>query len=624
MEYFNRQLANKDMKIQDALKEADAWRDKYIELTKRLAEAGTEMGLSLKAGELLRQGKFDEAGKLLDQAINSEEDDLDRLAADQYSRGVLYGLQFQPDKSLEHLEKAFRYRPDDLSYGHDYAFMLQHENRFTEAEEVYEEVIRRLRLTDRDSPGKHDERIAAALSNLGATCHSLRQYEKAEEALSEASQIYSRLAERDPKTYAGGLAMVQTNLGNLYADTARYELSEKAFHEVVDVYRKLAAENPASYRGIYGGALIGLAYSYMNRGDFSDARPLLEESLAIMRSLQRGRGPGEGLARVLGDLGDAYMELRPLPDAEPALQESLGIWRELAAADPQAYSPSLYRMLIDLGELYQQMGRYGDADRALAEALTGCRPREKLDPRVYRPILASTLEHIGQLRTLEGNFDAAEKAPQESLALRQQLALEPPPHYKISLGCTYEELGDIYIQRSQLERATSLYETSISILREIRGPEAALVRGRYALGLNKLAGLYIASKRWSEARPLSVEADGIYKELTSLPGGPSDYGVEVTVNLAQLAHSDVGLGRASDAKEDSQKAITSARQIKPTDLGYKPDLLVAILLDQMAVLIAANEDASKICALANEAASLASNTSALDTAKKIASTTCHR
>ncbi|MFZ0420569.1 MAG: hypothetical protein WAM04_20880 [Candidatus Sulfotelmatobacter sp.] len=216
----------------------------------------------------------------------------------------------------------------------------------------------------------------------------------------------------------------------------------------------------------------------------------------------------------------------------------------------------------------------------------------------------------------------AEIALRESLALRLQLKDEPPAHFEMSLGSTYAELGDIYLQESRLDEAQSSFQSSISILREMREPEAVLAREPYAFALTKLAGLYVVSGHWPEARPLLIEADGIYGKLAGPPGGQSEYGFAITINSAQLAHADLALGRESDAREDAHKAITTARQIKTTNPGYNPDLFVTILLDQLYVLVAAHEESSKICKLANEGASRASSAYALDAAKKAASSTC--
>ncbi|MFZ0420570.1 MAG: tetratricopeptide repeat protein [Candidatus Sulfotelmatobacter sp.] len=336
MEYFNQQLAKKDTKILDALKEAGAWRDKYVELTRRLAEAGTNTGLSLKAGELLQQGKLDEAGKLLDQAINSEESDLDRLAADQYSRGVLYALQFQPSQSLEHLEKAYRYRPDDPGYGNAYADMLKHENKLQESALVYEQVLTKLRHLEDDKPGQFDSRIAGALCNLGNAYTSLRQYAKAEKALKESLQMYSRLAPADPKAFAEGRAITLWGLGDLYADTGRYAEAEEALGEAAPIYKGLAAVNPAC-RNSYGAVLNNLARAYMSGGNFSAAKPLLEESLATMS--QPGQKMDAGMVRALGNLGLVYAYMGQLSKGQEKLEEALGIWRGLASADRQLIGP---------------------------------------------------------------------------------------------------------------------------------------------------------------------------------------------------------------------------------------------------------------------------------------------
>src|SRR5579859_5711100 len=76
MEYFNQELASKRRelkKLEDQLQAAEVWRTKYTELTASLAMAGVNNALSQRADELIKSGRIDEAGRVLDELLKQQE-----------------------------------------------------------------------------------------------------------------------------------------------------------------------------------------------------------------------------------------------------------------------------------------------------------------------------------------------------------------------------------------------------------------------------------------------------------------------------------------------------------------------------------------------------------------------
>src|ERR1700740_1346830 len=143
MDALNVQLERTSAQLDERIRIANTWAEKYKLLEKRLAEAGDTSPLSRQAQDLLHKGQFEQAGAVLDSIIAQEEKTLDRLAADHYNRALIYELQFDTPNALVHLEKAYRFAPESWRYGAEYARALGVENRMVEEEAVYRAFMER-------------------------------------------------------------------------------------------------------------------------------------------------------------------------------------------------------------------------------------------------------------------------------------------------------------------------------------------------------------------------------------------------------------------------------------------------------------------------------------------------
>ena len=127
-EHFEAELKERDLRIDQIAREANDWKNKYLELSKRLADAGVDDALQLRAEEFLKEGKLEEAGRVLDEALAGEEKKVDRIAENQFNRATLFDLRFEPMQALPHYEKAYTYRRSNFRYGMAYADLLSEQN----------------------------------------------------------------------------------------------------------------------------------------------------------------------------------------------------------------------------------------------------------------------------------------------------------------------------------------------------------------------------------------------------------------------------------------------------------------------------------------------------------------
>ena len=346
MKYFNQQMAaslGRLKKLEDQLQEAEIWRAKYFALTERLGGLQVDNALAKKADRLIKSGQLDEAGKVLDQLLNQQEDDVGRAAGSHFSRGQLFELQFEPLNALEQYEKAYQYRGQNLTYATTYADLLLKENMFQRASQIYDQILAMLRKLEEDDSVGHEQELANTLTNMGVLYRETQRLEDAEAALNEALEIQRKLAKLNPHAYEADLAQTLNSLGLLYRRTQRLPDAEKTLNEALGIYRRLAKVKPAVFEGDEARTLtdLGSLYGYSQR--FAEAESTYGEAIQIWRRRAKGNPAAHepDLAQTLNNIGIIYRDANRLTEAQKAFSEAVEIRRRLAAANPSAYEPRL-------------------------------------------------------------------------------------------------------------------------------------------------------------------------------------------------------------------------------------------------------------------------------------------
>jgi len=135
-EKLNAELRFSKAEVAEKLRQANEWAERYHELEKRLANSEWQNELSRRAEQFLHEGELAKAGQVLDQILQNDEKNVDRIAADHYNRALAFLLQFRPVDALPHLAKAYQYRPEHWGYGEVYGTVLLEQNDFGPAESV--------------------------------------------------------------------------------------------------------------------------------------------------------------------------------------------------------------------------------------------------------------------------------------------------------------------------------------------------------------------------------------------------------------------------------------------------------------------------------------------------------
>lgn len=188
-EQFSAQLKERDLRIDQITDEANVWKDKFLDLTTRLADAGVNDGLQRRAEALLKQGKLEDAGNVLDEALAGEEKTVDQIAENQFNRAAIFQLQFRPLEALSHYEKAYSYRPSNPQYGKAYADVLYVLRDFEKAQSIYKSVLDIRRASAKTNPQVYLPEVAATLNLLGNAYLITQQVKEAHDAYTDAFAV---------------------------------------------------------------------------------------------------------------------------------------------------------------------------------------------------------------------------------------------------------------------------------------------------------------------------------------------------------------------------------------------------------------------------------------------------
>ena len=199
-------MDKKDLELAEREREKEEWVKKYQDLEARLKAEPEKSDQSQRVAELVHQGEFEEAGTLLDDALSESETDVERTAEYHYRRGRLFELQFEPLKALPHFESSYRYRPTSPEYAAAFAGLLQKQRQYDEADKVYSQNLRLLRVGAKDNPAAYLPNVAVTLFNGSMLFYNVDRATEGERSLQEATSLYRDLYEKNRSAFGNDLA----------------------------------------------------------------------------------------------------------------------------------------------------------------------------------------------------------------------------------------------------------------------------------------------------------------------------------------------------------------------------------------------------------------------------------
>jgi tetratricopeptide (TPR) repeat protein len=188
-------------------------------------------------------------------------------------------------------------------------------------------------------------------------------------------------------------------------------------------------------------ALMAAGTLASDQWDFTQARALLEESLALFKEL----GDTKSAMNALRNLGNELRHQGDYQGASARLREGLGLAREAGARWDMA------AILGDLGIVAQSSGREDEARKLYEESLA--LRRELKDKRG----IAMMLVNLGEVARAQERYDEAHSLYAEALTLARELG------DKWGTGMVLHNLGHVAFHRNEYEYAWELFTESLSL-----------------------------------------------------------------------------------------------------------------------------------------------------------------
>ncbi len=239
-------------------------------------------------------------------------------------------------------------------------------------------------------------------------------------------------------------------------------------------------------RDIAAGCL-NLGILSISQGDYLSAHPLLEESLRIFRAMEHR----QGISNVLNTLGTWASDQGEYADARRHFEESLALRRELG--DKRGVA-------IVLGNLGVAAWRQGDC-RAARPLLQEC--LERYQELGDRRGAATALNELGQVAIQLGEHAQAQQFLVESLAIWQELG------NKEGIAFFLEGSARLFCSWCDFELAARLLGAAEILRERIGSPLAPADRREYErilAGLRSALNTDRLATAWTEGRTLAMEA----------------------------------------------------------------------------------------------------------------------
>ncbi len=252
-------------------------------------------------------------------------------------------------------------------------------------------------------------------------------------------------------------------------------------------------------------------------GETITAREILDQGAA--RIEQELAAQPEVQASMMHVMGEVYLNLGLYEQARPQLEQALA----LQNAAPDKHHAGVGRSLSSLGRLRYETGDYPAAESLYRQALA-------IRRRLYREghgDAAATIHHnLASVLMARGAYDEAESLDREALAMNRELLGEEHLAVATNLG----NLAQVFQARGAYDQAESLHRQALAMRRKLLGKDDPVV----ALYLNNLALVLQNKGAYAEAESLYREALALHRQFL---GAAHPAAARTLSNLASLLNN---------------------------------------------------------------------------------------
>lgn len=256
---------------------------------------------------------------------------------------------------------------------------------------------------------------AIVLTHLAGVCNALGRLPESERYHRKALTIMEQLDSVEPYelvTLNNNLAAVLAAKGDIAGSIA-----------ILQPNLVRARQLPEEHKDAKADAIYNLGVSLATSGRVADARPLLEEAVALRESIPNLRP--YLLAMACGTLGRAYVVLGETVLSEQMLRRAL----QIATADMGEQHPDVIYFMLNLADSIKD-SKAGEARELFERALT--RVRAAYDGP--HPGIARVCDGYGTFLRQAGELARAEQLQREAVEINTQFFGDPHPYLATAMN----------------------------------------------------------------------------------------------------------------------------------------------------------------------------------------------
>ncbi len=596
--------------LEAKLAEANGWKERYQDLETRLAAEGENRVLAQQARKLLEKGDLDAAARLFDRVIEQQNKELGDLAENLFNRAQIASLQFRPTEALGFLAQAYKYKPDNPQYAHEYALVLLHEGRWDEAERVLVTQIQILQ--QKEATENSSEYLAKALNNLGTLQIDTLRFGDAVRSFSEAEGIYRRLVQFNRSKFLPYLAAALGNKAAVEAKTFNFRDAEANFAECIQILESLtggsaantgqvAEEKEKTVRDLLT-ALNNITFLQIQEKNASKAAEFNTRALALARELMEAnpRTYEEVLVQTLQNASAVSAALGKLDASEKMTAEGLEHVRRMATDDHDAYDGLLARSVSVSCDLARIRGRLAEAVAACKEALDLYTRLRERDSRGYGAGQSITLITMAQVHLALGKPAEAKTYYDQALSVEREVAARAPAAEQLQFANVLHDSVLYDLTTGQFDSARERLKEAVPLLRSLgaKYPDLMPLLGE---SLNTLGALELAAKMLNLAVLDLTEAERVEAPLAE--ENIRQFGPMLAMTYQNLGSYCQLKENNTEAEAYYQKTLNVYKRLAAFDSNVYP--LVLKSLFTLSVLYRTEKKWSRAIETSNEGVSIA-------------------
>jgi tetratricopeptide (TPR) repeat protein len=514
---FQKLLHDRDSSIAQLTAQVNEWVDRYERLVERQNSPGIGEEIRRQVQDLLKQGKLDEAGQILDKEIDSGEKQVDQIAQAFFDRAEIKSLRLKPLEALADYEKAYNYRPENAYYAGTYASLLFDQEQYSKADPILRKAIAYYNNLPPSDTRWYSPFVFQLFEELGLLLIEEHQLDGAEIMFKLALDDSRMLAKNRPP-YLQIVAVMLNDLGRVYSLMHRPEEAEASYLEAlqISIGQRFDLQRVASLR------FLGELDDDMHR--YTDAEKQYNDALSVLNGMPKDEDPvyQATFAGVFYDLGVLYTDMQRPKDAGARYVKALSIYRDLALYNPQLYEHDVASTSLSLAETYEDSKQFEQAEKAFAETLQIDEVLSKSDPQTYLPAIATAHYRLavvdGQISMpnwdqIEPHRDQIEPHLVEALRIHRDLAKTTPQTYMPLVARDARGLGGFYLHTQKWDQAESNLVEALSIYRNLAESDSQLYMPDVTEAIEQIGNLYIDTGGNIDMAPICKETSPFFTNL---------------------------------------------------------------------------------------------------------------